>query len=90
MCRSCFPSPPTSSLSTSPGGASAVSVRRPAGVPARVRVAGGATNLTFDDERFGSLGGETRLASTGADDAAERYDVEVDGGASKLSVTEAK
>jgi hypothetical protein len=70
------------------GGASSVRIRRPAGVPARLRIGGGVSNLTFDQERHGAVGGETRLASTGAEDAAERYDVEVDGGASKLSVTE--
>ena len=69
------------------GGASEVSFRRPAGVPARVRIAGGASKLTFDDERFGAVGGETRLASTGAEDATERYDIEVEGGASSFSVT---
>lgn len=71
------------------GGASEVSVRRPTGVAARARIAGGATNLTFDDERYGAVGG-ARLASAGAEDAAERYDIDVDGGASKLSVTEAE
>ena len=69
------------------GGASKVSFRRAAGVPARLRIAGGASELTFDDERFGAVGGETRLASTGAEDAAERYDIEVGGGASRLIVT---
>jgi len=69
------------------GGASKVSLRRPAGVPARVRIAGGATKMPLDDERFGAVGGETRLASIGADDAAERYDIKVEGGASNLSVT---
>jgi hypothetical protein len=72
------------------GSASKVALRRPRGVPARLRVAGGSSNLTFDDERFSAVCGETRLASTGAEDAADRYDIDVDGGASKLSVTEAE
>jgi hypothetical protein len=72
------------------GGASEVALRRPRGVSARLRIAGGASNLTFDHERHGAVGGETRLASAGAEGATERYDIDVDGGASKLSVTEAK
>ena len=69
------------------GGASKVSFRRPANVSARVRIAGGVSKLTFDDERFGAVGGETWLASVGADDATERYDIEVNGGATNFSVT---
>ena len=68
------------------GGASKVSFRRAADVPARLWIAGGASKLTFDEERFGAVGGETRLASAGADDAAGRYDIEVEGGASRLTV----
>jgi hypothetical protein len=72
------------------GSASQVALRRPRGVSARLRIAGGASNLTFDNERRGAVGGETRLASAGAEGATERYDIDVDGGASKLSVTESK
>jgi hypothetical protein len=69
------------------GGASKVNFRRPAGVPARVRVGGGASRLTLDDEHFGAVGGQVRLASLGAENAVERYDIAVDGGANRLSVT---
>jgi hypothetical protein len=69
------------------GGASKVNFRRPAGVPARVRVGGGASKLTLDDEHFGAVGGQVRLASLGGENAVERYDIAVDGGANRLSVT---
>ena len=69
------------------GGASKVNVRRAAGTAALLRISGGATKLTFDDQRFGAIGGETRLASAGADEAGDRYEIEIAGGASNLSVT---
>jgi hypothetical protein len=68
------------------GGASDVTIHRPAGVAARVRVGRGASKLAFDDQHFGAIGGETRLQTPDYGDAADRYDIEVSGGASKLTV----
>src|SRR5215204_237959 len=68
------------------GGASDVTIHRPEGVAARIRVGRGVSELAFDEQRFGAIGGETRLQTPGYDGAADRYDVEVAGGASKFSV----
>jgi hypothetical protein len=68
------------------GGASNVTIRRPEGVAARVHVGGGATNLTFDEKHFGAVGGEVNLQSPDYDDAANRYDIEVTGGANNLAI----
>jgi hypothetical protein len=68
------------------GGASDVTIHRPAGVAARVSVGRGASKLAFDDQRFGAIGGETRLQTPDYEGAADRYDIEVSGGASKLTV----
>lgn len=68
------------------GGASDVTIHRPAGVAARVRVGRGASKLVFDDQRFGAIGGATRLQSLDYEEAVDRYDIEVSGGASKLTV----
>jgi hypothetical protein len=68
------------------GGASNLTIRRPEGVPARVRVEGGSTNLTFDEERFGAVGGEVDLRSPNHDGAADRYDIAVTGGANAVTV----
>ena len=68
------------------GGASDVSIHRPPGVAARILVGRGASNLAFDEQRFGAIGGETRLQTDDYENAADRYDVEVTGGASKLTV----
>ncbi|MGH2469853.1 MAG: MarR family winged helix-turn-helix transcriptional regulator, partial [Chloroflexota bacterium] len=72
------------------GGLSRVTIRHPPGVPAQLRVAGGANRLAFDGQRFGAVGGEVRLASPGWDLASQRYDLEVQGGASRLEVSELK
>jgi hypothetical protein len=68
------------------GGASNVAIRRPEGVAARLRVDGGATNLTFDDRHIGAAGGELDLQSGAYEGAADRYDIAVTGGANNLSI----
>ena len=71
------------------GGASNVAIRRPEGVPARVRV-GGATNLRFDEKHFGAIGGEVDLRSPDYDGASDRYDIAVTGGANNLTIEDAR
>src|SRR5919107_797099 len=68
------------------GGASNVAIRRPEGVAARLRVDGGATNLTFDDRHIGAVGGELDLQCGAYEGAADRYDIAVTGGANNLSL----
>jgi hypothetical protein len=70
------------------GGASNVAIRRPERVAARLRVYGGATNLTFDDRHIGAAGGELDLQSGDYDGDADRYDIAVTGGANNLSIDE--
>jgi len=70
------------------GGLSRVTIRHPPGVPAQLRIRGGANRLAFDGQRFGAVGGDVRLASPGWDLAGQRYDIEVQGGASRLEVSE--
>lgn len=68
------------------GGAYKVSIRRPAGVEARLSVKSGAATLTFDEQHFDALGGKVRLQSPGYDGASDRYDIEISGGASEVTV----
>jgi len=68
-------------------GASDVSVRRPPGVAARVRVKGWASALTFDDQIFGDMVTDVRLQSPGYEDAPRRYDIVVSGSGSQFTLT---
>ena len=68
------------------GGASKVAILHPNGTAVGLRVAGGASRLAFDRQRYGAMGGETRLESHGAGEAAHRYEVEIEGGASELTI----
>jgi hypothetical protein len=68
------------------GGARAVTIRRPQGSAARLVVQGSAQQLTFDAQHFGAIGGAVRLESAGPRDAADRYEIEVEGGASGLII----
>jgi hypothetical protein len=68
------------------GGASDLRIHRPAGVPVRLRVRGGASRVALDEQRLGAVGGEARLVSADDAGAPDRYTIEIDGGASKLTV----
>jgi len=68
------------------GGASGLTVRRPAGVPARVQIGGGASKLGLDQQFLGAVGGPVRLESPGYQGSEARYEVEIGGGASHISV----
>ena len=47
------------------GGASKVTMHRPSGVPVRADISGGASQLVFDKQRLGGVGGRNRLESSG-------------------------
>jgi hypothetical protein len=68
------------------GGASNVAIHRPDGVAARLRVGGGSTNLTFDERRFGAVGGEVSLQSSDNESASVRYDITITGGVSSVTI----
>jgi hypothetical protein len=77
----------TSTLRLS-GGASRLTIRRPRGTAMQVSVRGGASNLVFDAQRLGAVGGTTRLSTPGWADTPDRWSLELTGGASDLSVIE--
>jgi hypothetical protein len=68
------------------GGASNLTIIRPAGVAARVDVGGGASKLALDGQRLGAIGGETRLESPGYAGAKDRYEIIITGGANNVAV----
>lgn len=69
------------------GGASDVAIRRPAGIATRIQIKGWATHLTFDDQIYGVIGRDARLQSPGYDDALRRYDIELSGSASAVTLS---
>ena len=72
------------------GGANNVRIERPAGVPARVTVDGGAAGIELDRQRLGSTAGHIVLESNMTKDAQGLVVVEVTGGVAKLQVVEAE
>jgi hypothetical protein len=68
------------------GGASHVTIRRPAGTAARLRIGRGVADLTFDEQEFGAVGGRLRLESPSAGAANDRYEIEISGGAAHVRV----
>jgi hypothetical protein len=60
------------------GAVSNSTIRRPAGVPVRVRVRRGARGVTLDGRRVGATSGPTTLTTAGYDRATRRVDVAVD------------
>jgi hypothetical protein len=71
------------------GGVHATTITRPAGVPARVTISGGASNLVLDGQRFGAIGGRFDVQTDGYGDAEARLLVAVNGGSSSLSIVTA-
>ena len=69
------------------GGGSGITIDRPAGIAASIRLKGWAAHLTFDDQHFEAVGTDGRLQSPGYTEATQRYDIEVEGGASAVTVT---
>ncbi|HMK92459.1 MAG TPA: MarR family transcriptional regulator [Thermoleophilia bacterium] len=68
------------------GGASHVRLHRPKGTALRAEVTGGASQLVFDGQSQGAVGGRNHLESAGFAEAHERYEVRFSGGASQLEI----
>jgi DNA-binding MarR family transcriptional regulator len=69
------------------GGASTISVTRPAGVPARVHLKGWASMFVFDYQTFTDLGNDVRLQSSDYKATAPCYDIDVSSSASMVTIT---
>jgi hypothetical protein len=67
------------------GGASSVTIHRPAGVAVSIGASGGANSVRLDDHHLASFG-DSSAQTAGYDAAADRYRVDVSGGASNVSV----
>ena len=81
-----LPRPSGSSIIRISGGASQLTLRRPAGVPARLQIGGGASKLELDTQYLGAVGGPVRLETPDYPKAPDRYDIEIGGGASRIRV----
>jgi hypothetical protein len=68
------------------GGASRVSLRRPAEAGVTVGVDGGISMLRLDDRGFDAIGGAARLDSGNVVDGTPRYELSISGGASDLAI----
>ena len=69
------------------GGASEITVARPAGTAAQVHLKGGVSTLVFDEQTFSGMGNTARLQSSGFDPAVPRYDIEITGYANRVTIT---
>ncbi|HVD14856.1 MAG TPA: adenylate/guanylate cyclase domain-containing protein [Actinomycetota bacterium] len=58
------------------GGASDVTIHRPTGTAVRVRAAGGASRVAFDDQFFKAVAGEAVWTTTDFDQAGDRYQID--------------
>ena len=68
------------------GGVSHLTLSRPGGVPARVHIGGGASKLGLDTQYLGAVGGPVRLETPGYPGSTDRYDLEIGGGASRITI----
>jgi hypothetical protein len=63
-----------------------LSVIRPTGIATTLTLRGGAKDLTFDDQRFGALGGDVDLEAKPTDHDSGQYHITVSGGPNQLRV----
>jgi hypothetical protein len=68
------------------GGASTITVHRPSGVAAHVDMSGGASNLTVDGDHRSVLSGDVNWSSSDYGAASDRYDFQISGGATNVSI----
>jgi len=69
------------------GGAPEITVRRPAGVAARVHLKGWVSELVFDDQTISGADNNMRLQSSGFDPTAPYYDIEITSYANRVTIT---
>ncbi len=63
-----------------------VTVRRPAGVPIRLRVSGATSHVEVDEQRIAGSGGDLTLGSLGEATAGDGYNIDLRGAANKVIV----
>ncbi len=69
------------------GTGSEFTVRRPAGVAARLHMKGWGAGVVFDGQTAGGMSSDVRLQSPNYEGATRRYDLEVSGTGSMITVT---
>jgi DNA-binding MarR family transcriptional regulator len=69
------------------GGASEITIRRPAGIAARVHLKGWASQFVFDNQTFSGVGNDVRLQSHGYEATGPFYDIAVASSASMVTIT---
>ena len=69
------------------GGASEITIRRPAGVPARAHLKGWASQFVFDGQTYSPMSKTTLVHSPDYDVSTPRYDIEVASPASMVTIT---
>jgi class 3 adenylate cyclase len=57
------------------GGTREVTIHRPVGTAARVKVTGGASGISFDDQSYKAVGGEATWKTSDFEQATDRYDI---------------
>lgn len=68
------------------GGLSHVTFLLPEGAAARLQVKGGVSALVFHEQSLSAAGGQIHLETPGYKQALDRYDIDVTGGASDLTI----
>lgn len=82
-----LPTPPGMVPIRLAGGASEITVRRPAGVAIRINFKGWTDALAFDDQTFSVAGNISQLQSPGFDPAAPGFDIEITSYVNKITIT---
>ena len=69
------------------GGVGQLLLRRPAGVPLRLHITGGAGHVELDGQQYGSMGGPIAMTAGATEGGQGRYEIEIKGGAGRVVVS---
>jgi hypothetical protein len=77
---------PDSTIPIRIGAISNLTIHRPATTPVRIQARRGIGSLLLDEQNFGPMAGQPRLETEGFYETANRYDIQILGGAGSISI----
>ncbi len=63
-----------------------MTIYHPATTPVRIQARKGIGSLRLGEQSYGAIAGQARLETRGFNEATNRYDIQISGGAGRISI----